>query len=201
MSIAGRLSRRIREPISCMWQHKGVVFAVIAMGVSVAAVGFQIAAWHTQREHDRLSVMPVIGFSRILSPLASFPLMGLYMESCGLGPAKLIDATVQMPPTQQEFYELTGPTLGSGRPFEMLAHLVREKYEGFPDIHYMRGIPAFLPAGESACLFGIAPTADATSISILSDIIYGLRVTIIYESLYGEESTQILEPLSDGPES
>jgi hypothetical protein len=183
-------SREVEVDANTVIAVCSVVIAVVSLGVSA------YVAWAT-REHNRLSVRPLLWLS---TAFVSGTTAGLILTNSGPGPARIISSKLWF--GDEELGEFNQPTVT-----EFKDRLKRERLlDSRPHAATLGGHP-FLDPGLQRFLLSVKdynPDADGKFARLIEG---QLRLEIQYESIYDERFTAIYPdrqwasspPAEDGP--
>ena len=184
----------------CRWfgKHGAVIVATAALAISGITAYYQVANWKLQREHDRLSVRPILRFAMDFSFEAPrFREVGLHLINVGNGIAFIEDYKIVLKnasPSERDVLERLGVWEHS---FEAFARFLETEHS-VPSIQRPLAIMDTLPAGKSLCLLGLAPSADRSHVAKLIWLIGRLEIRVPYRSAYDEWQTPVV--LESDPE-
>jgi hypothetical protein len=158
------------------------VIAICGVFIAVASLGLSAyVAWAT-RNHNRLSVQPLLGLT------ATFPVgatAGLHLTNSGLGPAKIISS--QLTFDGKQFGEFNKPNVDEFRRQLTVQLAVR------PHAATLGGQP-FLDTDYQQFLLFVDPYDPSEHREFRHAIETQLRLEIQYESIYGGEGFKIVYP-------
>jgi hypothetical protein len=154
----------------------GVVIAVASLAVAA------YVAWAT-RKHNRLSVQPVLGFRTTYSAKGT---SGLLLINSGLGPARIIESKltydgVQFGPFNESNLNRFRHYLKAHDPQSVRPHATTLGGQLVLDTDYQQ------------FLLRIGP-CDLSELAKFRQVIEGLKLEILYESIYGGEGITAVHP-------
>jgi len=154
------------------------VIAVCGVVIAVASLGLSAYVARATRQHNRLSVRPLLGLT------TAFPVgatAGLRLTNSGLGPARIISSQL---------------TFGDEQLGEFSRHNVdelRRRLAVRPHATTLGGQP-FLDTDYRQFLLSVDPYDPSEHREFRQLIETGLRLEIRYESVYGGEGFTIVYP-------
>jgi len=159
----------------------GRVTSICAVIVAVAGLALSIWQGIETRQHNRLSLRPVIQFEIITMPVDPWPQVGLYIVNHGTGVAFVKSYTVYVdgepiPPGDSAAFA------------EAARRLIVTDYPGFP-IEYMTSMREAITPEDVVPLFWI-DEKDYTeeTAPIIKDALDRIGMHVEYESIYNEPS-------------
>lgn len=156
---------------------------VIALGAAVVALCALFSTiWEAKqaREHNRLSVRPILSLERRRIVSAAGVEMIFILENCGVGPALMKD----------RYFTVNGERVESDSAHALLDSIVGDRFNFFLKHSGLPGTEAPIPAGREQVLAHIVfPGASSTTADHYLESIKHIGLRIKYESLYGEEQT------------
>jgi hypothetical protein len=159
------------------------VIAICSVVIAVASLAVSAyVAWAT-RKHNRLSVQPVLGFRTTYSAKGT---SGLLLINSGLGPARIIESKltydgVQFGPFNESNVNKFRSYLKAHDPQSVRPHATTLGGQLVLDTDYQQ------------FLLRIGP-CDLSELAKFRQVIEGLKLEILYESIYGGEGITAVHP-------
>jgi hypothetical protein len=159
------------------------VIAICSVVIAVASLAVSAyVAWAT-RKHNRLSVQPVLGFRTTYSAKGT---SGLLLINSGLGPARIIESKltydgVQFGPFNESNVKKFRSYLKAHDPQSVRPHATTLGGQLVLDTDYQQ------------FLLRIGP-CDLSELAKFRQVIEGLKLEILYESIYGGEGITAVHP-------
>jgi len=149
--------------------------------IAFLALGLSMYEFRAARQHERLSVKPILQFERVNAPVEGYPQPGIHLVNCGNGVALLESLTVYVdgkpvqPAGQASVLEETTRTLGllEGQDFQ---------------VAYSISLAQALPAQQRRLLIGMKNGGDYTPErgAVLNGALARVEARVTYRSLYGD---------------
>ena len=185
--------------------------SLVALVLSLAAVAVAYSAFRVsknqlldQRQHNRLSVIPLLQFERAGIPLPGNEYVGLYLKNDGIGVARLLycetpEMKISVPASAKEDIEKALQEQGL---YGAWAAILRARVSDLPDIYFQHEIQQYWKPGDERCLIGILCSEfNPDWKAEIERFLWELSMTIHYESLYGEEFSLALVAPEPSPDS
>jgi len=164
--------------LAISWVRKDAVIII-----ALTALVFTIFQGMQQRQHNRLSVRPILQIGRYLVQTPSRSQLGVFLKNEGAGIAIIDKLNVRLVGVKKNII----PGLGGRSMLEAIARAIHTEHPGFPLITCYASIARALAPNTEMALF----TVDASLLTsdwqpVWQDYVSRMAMHIEYKSLYNE---------------